>query len=29
MLLLYDYVKSRDSEDLKHLQINDKNVYAS
>ena len=29
MLLVYDYVKIYDSEDLKHSKINDKNVSTS
>ena len=29
MLLLHDYVKKNGSQDLKHLQINDKNVSTS
>ena len=29
MLLLYDYVKSYDTENLKHLQMNAKNMSTS
>ena len=29
MLLVYDYVKYYDSEDLKHSKMNDKNVSTS